>query len=91
MRYAAKIDTTQPAIVEALRQVGAKVLHVRNPFDLLVAFRGRLFMLDPKTPQSKKGTIRKKPSQLKLEAEGWPLQYPRSVEEALQAIGCGRP
>ena len=86
-KYAARADTTQPAIVDALRAVGAKVLHIKNPFDLLVRYCGKVFMMDCKTPKSKAGAIRKKPSQLKLEAEGWPLLYPRSPEEAVRMIG----
>lgn len=87
MRYAAKIDLTQPEIVDAYRSVGAQVIHIRNPFDLLVLHRGKLFMVDPKTPRSAKGTIRKKKSQQQLEDAGWPLHYPRSVGEALAIIG----
>ena len=86
-RYAARADDTQKPIVSALREVGAKVLHIREPFDILVHYRGKLYMMDCKTPKSKAGAIRKKPSQLKLEAEGWPVLYPRSPEEAVRMIG----
>ena len=86
-RYAARADSTQPAIVDALRAVGATVLHIREPFDILVRYRNRLYMMDCKTPKSKAGAIRKKPSQVKLEADGWPLLYPRSPEEAVRMLG----
>lgn len=89
MRYAARIDNTSAGIVQALRQVGAKVIHIRWPFDLLVLFRGRLVMIDCKTPRSKAGSVRKQASQVQLEAEGWPLRYVRSADEALRLIGVG--
>ena len=89
LRRAARIDLTQPDIVNAMRRVGAKVIHIKDPFDLLVLFRGRLFMMDPKTPSGRLGkTIHKEQSQVDLEARGWPLLYPRSADEALAMIGA---
>lgn len=88
MRWAARADTTQGAIVAGLRAVGAHVHVLRNePFDLLVCHRQHLYMMDCKTPVGKAGTIRKKPSQVALELEGWPIHYPRTVDEALTMIG----
>jgi len=51
--------------------------------DLLVAFRGRLFLLEVKMPG---GTLT--PDQVRFHAD-WPdVQVVRSVDEALAAIGC---
>ena len=88
MRRAARIDLTQTEIVVALRRVGAQIIHIREPFDLLVLFRGRLFMMDAKTPRGKRRRIQKEESQKILEAAGWPLLYPRSADEALAMIGA---
>jgi hypothetical protein len=52
-RTAARVDANQPAIVSALRQVGATVLHLhqlKNCFDLLVGYRGRTFIMEIKDP-----------------------------------------
>lgn len=59
-RTAARIDANQPAIVAALRGIGASVLHchqLKNCFDLLVGYRGRTFLMevkDPSQPPSKR-------------------------------------
>lgn len=84
MRRAAKRDTTEPAIVRALVQVGAQVLRL-DAFDLLVYFRGRLFMLDAKSPGG-----RQTPSQATLVQAGWPLVFVETETAALQAIGAVR-
>lgn len=50
----AKVDANQPEIVEALRKAGAYVLHthqIKNAFDILVAFRGQLFIMEIKNPE----------------------------------------
>lgn len=52
-RYAAKADTTQPAIVQALRAIGAEVIIIGDPCDLLVGFRGRLFAIEVKSSEAK--------------------------------------
>lgn len=91
MRYAARIDTTQPAIVDAYRAVGALVLHIGDPFDLLVWFQGRLYMVDPKTQRADRQVAPTKTAiQQKLIAVGWPIHFPRTPEEALAIIGVTR-
>lgn len=50
---ASRVDENQPEIVEALRQVGATVIHcheLKNAFDILVVFRGRYFPAEIKNP-----------------------------------------
>ncbi len=86
LRRAARKDETQADIVEALRKVGARVM-VLDAFDLLVHHQGDLYMLEAKTPRSKKGRVVKQASQQKLEADGWPLRYVRSPKEALAVLG----
>lgn len=84
MRRAAKRDTTEPAIVAALLQVGASVLRL-DAFDLLVLYRSHLFMLDAKSPGG-----RQTASQQRLIAGGWPLTFVETPIGALRCIGAIR-
>lgn len=81
-RWAARRDSTEAAIVTALRQVGAQVLTL-DRFDLLVLFHGRLFMLDAKSRHGR-ATV----TQDTMIALGWPLRYVETPDEALKAIGA---
>lgn len=83
-RYAAKRDESEPQIIEALEAVGACWVKL-DLFDLLVQFRGQLFMLECKT-----GNAKPTKSQRALEALGWPLIYVRTPEDALQALGASQ-
>ena len=88
-RYAAKRDETEPDILRALAAVGADYL-LLDVVDVLCLYRGQVYMLECKTPQSKKGSVRKTKSQIDLTARGWPVYYVTSGESALQAIGAQR-
>jgi hypothetical protein len=81
-RWNAKRDATEPAIVAALQQAGAKVIRL-DVFDLLILYHGRLFMLDCKV-----GKGRTTSAQDALIKDGWPLQYVRDPFEVLRAIGA---
>ena len=56
----ARVDANQPAIVAALRAIGASVLHLHtlpNCFDILVGYHKRDFIMeikDPSQPRSKR-------------------------------------
>ena len=86
MRRAAKVDGNQPEIVEALRRVGAKVLHLHQVGggcpDLLVWGKGRSFLMEVKQPGENIN---------KLQAEfiaTWPgeIHVVRTTEEAIKAV-----
>jgi hypothetical protein len=87
-RYAAKIDTNQPAIVEELRQVGASVESLARVGagvpDLLVGFRERTYLLEIKTDRGA----------LTDDQRAWLARWRgqaavvRSADEALKAIGA---
>jgi hypothetical protein len=68
-RWAAKVDSTQPAIVEQLQAVGICVYDIRWPCDLLLRFwcnRHHDFCWQPleiKTPCGKRRTVRQDPRQ----------------------------
>lgn len=55
MRTKSRVDKNQPQIVKGLRRVGAVVIHChelkKDTFDLLVGFRGTLFVLEVKNPE----------------------------------------
>jgi hypothetical protein len=82
MRQANRRDSTEREIVTALRKVGAQVLY-GNVFDLLVLFRGRLFMLDAKTVKGQPTA-----TQRALVLQGWPLEFVTDATAALKVIGA---
>ena len=81
-RWNARRDQNEGPIVQALEKAGAQVLRL-DVFDLLVLYRGRLFMLDAKIP-----TGRTTAAQNRLCSLGWPLRYVRDEMAALKAIGA---
>jgi len=81
-RYNPRRDRTEPAILQALHRVGARYLTC-DPFDVLVLFRGAVFMLECKTEKG-----RPTRTQELLLAEGWPVVVVRTPAEALRAIGA---
>jgi hypothetical protein len=56
MRYAARVDENQAAIVKALRDAGAYVWIIGLPVDLLVGFRDRTLLMEVKTTSKKRLT-----------------------------------
>jgi hypothetical protein len=48
-RRAAKRDQSEPEIVEALRAFGFSVFRLDEPVDLMVGFRGRMWLVECKT------------------------------------------
>jgi hypothetical protein len=82
-RWAARRDENERAIVDGLRAVGADVWQISGTDapDLLVRFRGRLSAFEVKTAKGKST-----PGQ-----EAADFLVVRSLGDALQAIGAGRP
>lgn len=88
-RHAKKRDTSEGEIVDALRLIGCLVWRIDVPFDLLVSFGGRLYMLECKSGKSKLTPLQ----ELQLAAcqrHGAPVAVVRSVSDALAAIGAVR-
>jgi hypothetical protein len=56
MRYAARVDANQDAIVSALRAAGAYVWIVGLPVDLLVGSRNHTYLVEIKTDAKKRLT-----------------------------------
>jgi hypothetical protein len=92
MRRAAKVDANQPAIVQALRALGAFVqpLHTVGDGcpDLLVAFRNRTFLIEVKDGNKAPSATLLTPDQRKWHAawKGGPLWVVHSVEQAIEAV-----
>lgn len=89
---AARVDANQAKIVEALRAIGCKV-YVSSSFgqgfpDLVVGYRGRVFLLEVKDGDKPPSAQRLTPDQVKFHAEweGLPLFVVNSVEAALSAV-----
>ena len=56
MRHAARVDSNQAAIVDALRKAGAYVWIIGLPVDLLVGHKGHTFLVEIKTNSKKRLT-----------------------------------
>lgn len=56
MRYAARVDANQQAIVKALRDAGAFVWIIGLPVDLLVGFSGQTYLVEVKDGSKKRLT-----------------------------------
>jgi len=88
------LDRNQEPIVIALRAAGAAVASLANVGwgvpDLLVGFRGELFLLEVKNPLTSYGRKGLNVMQEKFKARGWPVTIVRSQEEALRIIGAIR-
>jgi len=81
MRAGRKRDMTEPAILQALREIGAAYL-LLDAFDVLVLWRGQLFMLDCKAMNGRP-TL----TQQDLLARGWPLHFVVTPQQALAVLG----
>jgi hypothetical protein len=84
-RYAAQRDHNEPSIIQALEKIGAQVEQMKLPCDLLVRFRGQMFVLEVDNPASK--YRKRKPDQLKFLQE-WGVPLVQTPEDALKAIGA---
>ncbi len=88
MRRAAKVDANQDPIVSAYRAVGASVQSMaslgKGVPDLLVAYRGQVWVIEVKGP---KGTLT--PDQVKWIGE-WkaPVHIVRTPDDGLRLIGA---
>ena len=90
-RFAKKRDATEPPIVEALEGVGAWVWRIDLPLDLLVAYRGRLLLLEVKSnTRQRKDLARQTETIARCQRDGLPVYVVRTPEDALQAIGAIR-
>lgn len=87
---AARADANQPAVVAALRKVGAIVYSLHRVGagvpDLLVGFRGLTYLLEVKEPKG--GVLTPQQIEFGLNWRGRPVSIVKSPDEALRAIGA---
>ncbi len=85
-KYAAKADANRAEIVAALKAVGASIVDLRKPLDLLVGYRGVTYPMEVK---NRDGKNKDTPTQLKFYAE-WRGNWLKvwTVEDALRGIGA---
>ena len=93
-RFAVRRDRNEAEIVQALEQVDAMVTRLNKPLDLLVGFRGQLFLIEVKDGAKTAGNRPLTPDQEDFLAEcqrrGLPACVVTDVHEALAAIGAVR-
>jgi hypothetical protein len=89
----ARVDKNQPEVVEALRNAGAVVFHVhtiKNLFDILVAYNGKLIAIEIKdgtlNPSARKLTEGELKCKAALESVGVNYNVVKSVDEALALL-----
>lgn len=94
MRRAAKIDSNQPQIVKALRRSGAFVIltsQLKNAFDLLVIYRGIIYIVEVKDGEKVKSKRKLTEGELLcqygVESHGAKYHIIESVDDALKMIG----
>lgn len=90
MRRAARVDTTQAAIVAALEAIGASVYVIGLPVDLMAGFRGRTTLIECKSLTGKRNPKPKKHTALQIEFmrtwRGGPVATVTDVEGAIRAV-----
>lgn len=92
MRTAAKVDSNQPKIVEALRKIGAYVLIVsqlKKCCDIFVAYRGKWIAIEIKDGDKPKSAQKLTPGEQKFYDQAShraPVVVVTSVDEALKAV-----
>ena len=89
MRRNAKVDTNQPKIVKQIRSLGGYVLHchqLKNAFDILVGYNGKLYIIEIKN--DKKGKLTNGEMQCKkgFESVGVPYYTIYNIEQFIEII-----
>lgn len=89
MRRAARTDSNQAAIIEALKRVGVSVEIIGKPVDLLICCRGQTMLLEVKNPS--RTSEQPESRWTKEQAEffvRWPgkVHIARTAEEAVRLV-----
>lgn len=83
--FKAKRDTTEPAIVNALQQLGCLVER-SDIVDLLVQHKGVQYLVECKTPITKAGKVTRTKKQEAMLSRGWRIYTLTSADDAIQFI-----
>ncbi len=83
-------DANEPEVIRTLEQVGAMVIKMRTPVDLLVGFRGYNYLLEVKRPlgRRKRGSDYTPDQRLFFRDWHGSVHVVRTPNEALLAIGA---
>ena len=82
-----KPDANQKEIVASLRSIGAIVFLIGIPLDLLVAFRGKLTLMEVKNPDGEDKVSKSQQVTIEiLKSVGVHVPVVRSVDEAIEAV-----
>jgi hypothetical protein len=88
VRYAARVDASQDAIVSALRAAGASVTLIKWPVDALVGYRNQTLLMEFKTAGTQYGKKLNKNQASFMETwKGGPVSLVDGPEAALRALG----
>ena len=85
MRHAARTDANQEEIVKALRAIGAQVVYIKEPVDLLVGFRGTTHLMEVKDSN---GRLTKQQAEFLAQWNGGPAWIVQRVRHGVE-IGVG--
>jgi len=83
-RYASKVDATAASLVKHAKSVGADYLPLNGVIDGVLHFRGRVWLIDWKSPG---GDLT--PAQSKLVARGWPIRFISTTAQLNTLLGIG--
>ena len=75
--YNKRTDTAAKPLIAAVKQLGARYLPLNSVIDGIVEHRGRVLLVDWKTPGHETLT----PTQAKLVAAGWPIHFISTIEQ----------
>ena len=92
-RFGRRTDSNQAEVMKALRMIGCVVFDIEEPFDLLIDWRGRWFVMEVKNPETharKKGGSKMTEVQdqilAKLSAEVLVVETPREAIDYMAAV-----
>jgi hypothetical protein len=87
LRTASRVDANQPAVVKALRAIGASILYthqLKNCFDILVGYRGRTFLMEIKA--SEKDQLTPGEAEFRDSWRGSPYHVVYTPDQAIRII-----
>ena len=83
MRHAARTDAVQKEIVKALRAIGARVVYIKEPVDLLVGYRNTTHLMEVKESG---GRLTKQQQEFLETWNGGPAWIIQSPSQAIEAV-----
>jgi hypothetical protein len=89
MRRAARVDSNQAEIIEALKRVGVSVEVIGKPLDLLLCVRGETLLLECKNPDRTSADPESRWTKAQAEfIARWPgrVEFARTPEEAVRLV-----